>query len=682
MRQTPSEHDLIKRIQKDAGQIPVPDTLKPEAVKQKLEESDARPVRKKPVLLRRILPLAGAAACFLLAVGIWQFGPLTGGNQENEAAPTAAADEAAPESGAGSSMTASSYEEIYKTVSEIQTRRGSYTKLAREEEMTMAETSAAPADGAAIADNSEAAASENSQTSFSTTNVQVENIEEEDIVKTDGHYLYHVVYDDLQDGQSIAIVKADGAELEEVGRISELTGLSGFYLQDNTLICVEQIWVDKPASLVEENARTYYSPSRQVTRVRFFDISDRSAPKEISSLTTEGYYSSSRISGGYFYLFCNYMPSEEAIATEPKTFVPVINDETMSPDSIILPEDSDTDCYLVAASVSLEEPSAFADSMAVLSTASQFYVSADHIYVADTRYMDENSSSDVTNLTMLSYRDGDISGEKSGSVKGQILDTFAMNEYNGYFRVVTTVTDYDVAEITDDRTGEFLGYSYENPVQTNSLYVLDENLEVIGQIEGLAEGERVYSARFMGDTGYFVTYQQIDPLYSVDLSDPANPRILGELKIPGFSEYLHFYSENLLLGIGYETDPDTQTTEGIKLSMFDISDPTDVKEVHKLVLDGADYSDALYDYKAVLIDPAKNLFGFPCQGMLDGTYVNQYRTYSYDPEKGFTEGIRWIKEEYTNARGAYIDDTFYVLDTDGDITAYSLETGQETGTLH
>ena len=131
MRQTPSEHDLIKRIQKDAGQIPVPDTLKPEAVKQKLEESDARPVRKKPVLLRRILPLAGAAACFLLAVGIWQFGPLTGGNQENEAAPTAAADEAAPESGAGSSMTASSYEEIYKTVSEIQTRRGSYTKLSR-----------------------------------------------------------------------------------------------------------------------------------------------------------------------------------------------------------------------------------------------------------------------------------------------------------------------------------------------------------------------------------------------------------------------------------------------------------------------------------------------------------------------------------------------------------------------
>ena len=114
--------------------------------------------------------------------------------------------------------------------------------------------------------------------------------------------------------------------------------------------------------------------------------------------------------------------------------------------------------------------------------------------------------------------------------------------------------------------------------ETNSVYVLDKELKQIGAIEDLAEDERVYSARFMGEVGYFVTFRETDPLFSVDLSDPEKPKIVGELKIPGFSDYLHFYGEDQLLGIGMNVDEETQITDGVKLSMFDISDKTDVKE--------------------------------------------------------------------------------------------------------
>lgn len=136
-------------------------------------------------------------------------------------------------------------------------------------------------------------------------------------------------------------------------------------------------------------------------------------------------------------------------------------------------------------------------------------------------------------------------------------------------------------------------------------------MKTIGKIENLADNEEIKSARFMGDTGYFVTYRNTDPLFSADLSDPTKPKIIGELKITGFSEYLHFYGENKLLGIGWETDPDTGSIEGLKCSMFDITDPSDVKEIDRIVLKNVSICDALSNYRAILASPDKNLFGLP-----------------------------------------------------------------------
>lgn len=706
------------------------------------------PVRRKSPL-RRLAPALAAAACLLCAAGLWKFGPLrpeklapqteTGADEQAAADGIAGQTDADADAGGKSADTsdseteggtlpqaAASYDEIYQTIHTVQARREALRKqyasdydldggiyLGTEE---LAE--AAPADAAAPAAGTaqengastggglvknetqlsetmaDAVTTDSIQgedgASFSTTNVQVEAVDEEDMVKTDGSYLYHLVRDYSKGSDcSISIVKADGSQMEEVSRIEGLDSINGFYLQGDSLVCVEQLWLETTVpgqgGFLKRLAggATYDSYPRSVVRISFFDITDRSHPKKVSSLTTDGYAASSRISGGYFYLISQYTPYRSADPEDPDTFIPIVNGMAMAAASIIIPENADTDSYLVVASVSLEDPTKFADSKAILSGGNQYYVSTDHIYVADTQYRTADTDASTTNLTVFSYKDGQITGQKSGTVKGEILDPFAMNEYNGYFRVVTTVDSYDVVEITDDLTGEFLGYNYENETRTNSLYVLDGNLQVVGKIEGLAEDEQVYSARFMGDTGYFVTFKQIDPLFSVDLSDPHNPKILGELKISGFSEYLHFYDENLLLGIGREVDPDTLSSEGLKLSMFDISDPSDVKEIDKVVFEEINYSEAYYDYKSVLIDPEKNLFGFPCEADIDDTYVRQYRTFSYDPEKGFTEGICWTEDEdsWTQARGAFIDKIFYILQDDGNITAYHLGNNQKVGAL-
>jgi uncharacterized secreted protein with C-terminal beta-propeller domain len=174
----------------------------------------------------------------------------------------------------------------------------------------------------------------------------------------------------------------------------------------------------------------------------------------------------------------------------------------------------------------------------------------------------------------------------------------------------------------------------------------------------------------MGDVGYFVTYRETDPLFSVDFSDPKKPEIIGELKIPGFSEYLHFYGEDLLLGIGMDVDEDGFTTNGVKLSMFDISDNTDVKEVQKYVMKNVYSADVMYDYRAALIDRKKNIIGFSANSG-DG---ESYYVFSYDEKNGF----ECLMDEtvngngYQTARGVYIDTVLYVV-KGNIIEAYSME---------
>lgn len=219
---------------------------------------------------------------------------------------------------------------------------------------------------------------------------------------------------------------------------------------------------------------------------------------------------------------------------------------------------------------------------------------------------------------------------------------------------------------------------WSNGDDENNLYLFDENLNMTGKLEGMAKGEQIYSARFFGNMAYFVTYRNTDPLFAVDLSDAANPKVLSELKITGFSEYLHFWGEDKLVGIGYETDPDTGRQEGMKMTMFDISNPADLKTAGNCVLENLDYSPALYNYKCVLVDAGENLIGFSAESYQSNGISNSYLLFSWENgafQQLMTETL--AADVYLdNYRGLYIDDMFYLAHPEG-ITSYDRSNGYE-----
>ena len=332
-------------------------------------------------------------------------------------------------------------------------------------------------------------------------------------------------------------------------------------------------------------------------------------------------------------------------------------------------------------SVDLSDPSSILDSRAVVGGFDTYYVSAHNIYMVryHSVYEAEPKAAgrvqDRTALLKFSYLKGRFYAQAQGEIPGRVEDRFSMDEYGGNLRLAVTVQEYEAKEIKDDRTMERLGFDYTQKAQTNALYVLDASLKIKGKIEGLAENENVRSARFLGDIGYFVTFRQTDPLFAVDLSNPEEPRILGELKVSGFSEYLHFYEEDLLLGIGMEADEQTGEEQGMKLSMFDISDPAGMKEISRFSLKEYNYSEALWDHRAVLIDPAENIIGFPAGGRSgqeyvlfsykDGTFVQELKI-----DTQSKDGVN------VKVRGTFIGEVFYLLFENGTVRAYDRQTGE------
>ena len=428
-----------------------------------------------------------------------------------------------------------------------------------------------------------------------------------------------------------------------------------------------------------QSVRSSYSMPVTTVSVLTYDISDRTAPKLTGTYQQDGSYLSSRRSNGYLYLFTSYTPDTGNNSDQLEYYVPRSGQEYIAYDHIYLPEQEGADdfsyngkAYLVSGVVAVGTPDQASDIMAVVSGAETFYVSENNIYSAVSIW---NEKETRTELVRIGYADGKFTDGSTGSVAGELNDSFSLDEYADHLRVVTTVESWSS--------------DYSDFSRSNSLYVLDPSMKTVGKIENLAKGEEIKSARFMGETGYFVTYKNTDPLFSVDLSDPENPKVLGELKITGFSSYLHFYGENRLLGIGWETDPDTGNTIGMKCSMFDISDSSDVKETDRFVLKDVSFCDALTNYRAILAAPKKGLFGF-AYGMYgsnsdvyDSSENFYYSVFSFDEEDGFVpnayvkmndcglfdDGMEW--QDYRTARGIYIKDTFYLV-TEKGIASYNM----------
>lgn len=258
----------------------------------------------------------------------------------------------------------------------------------------------------------------------------------------------------------------------------------------------------------------------------------------------------------------------------------------------------------------------------------------------------------TTHILKFALENGKFTFKAEADVNGQINNQFSMDENGETFRIATTTGNFWIDKTT-----------------ANSLFILNEKLEEIGKITDFAKEEKIYSVRYVGDKAYVVTFKQTDPLFVIDLSVPSNPQILGELKIPGYSTYLHPYDETHLIGFGYDTKENgTQvTTNGLKMAMFDVSDLYNPKELFKVAIGDSKYtySELLYNHKALLFSKEKNIIAFPLYSSSGRKTNSRAAIYEIDLEKGFTlKGeIANVTTEYNQEvkRIVYVNNTYYTL---------------------
>ena len=493
---------------------------------------------------------------------------------------------------------------------------------------------------------------------FTDTNVRTQGVAESDIVKTDGNFIYSYDYDT----EHIYIYRVKDGSMNEVGYINVLSAEisnAEMYVSGDRLILVG--WDE-----------SYEDGSRLKTAIVIYDIKDRTNPDMLKRITQDGTYYSSRLVGDYLYTFSQkYVPLDKLSKRKYETFIPEIDGDLVENDNIYVQDDSFVDSYVVISAVDLNKGK-IKDRFGLLAGSDNLYVSTENIYLTDRKFRWNVFSYDNdTNVAKISYKNGKLKFECKGTIPGYIKDDYCIDEHNGYLRTVTTY--------------------YEDYDEVNGLFVYDENLKKVSVIKGLAKNETIKSARFMGDTAYFVTFRQTDPLFAVDLSDPENPKITDYLKIPGFSAYLHPYSDGKLLGIGYDADENTGRTQGLKLTMFDVSDPTDVQELDTMHLDNYDEANVLSDRKALMFDDRDGLFGFGLTRYYlwswqtdDGEDAKSfYNIYDYDEDKGFVTKLEYglynsglssySPADIYNTRGLIIGDYFYLVQDGDKLTSFDTD---------
>lgn len=651
------QKELLDKIRHSAEHIEVPESLTAEKMEEKLRQSEGqKKIQRRKIMVRWI---EAAAVLALVAAGGTQIGiqkqPGTGNVTEARLQTTQ--EQTAEEMTAGELQERTTEKEDTKekttqTEKEPSTDRGAvtgYSQVGSEEELYDAlkdcqyQTSYYARGGlgdqvmlleeSAVSDTASSSAGTgavSSSTDYSQTNVREAGVDEGDVVKTDGKYLYI-----LKSDSSVKIVDIQSSEMELVSTVTldQLNeSIEEIYLEDNQLILVTSGY---NSSMEEQESDVYAVDRYTYAAVSVYDISDREHPQQTGRMTQEGTYRQSRKNGNYFYLLTQYSPSIGE-SVDDSDVMPLVNEEKVTVNNIYLPSDLNQPDYLVVSGTDLSDLQKPVSTKAIVSGASDFYMSTDSLYICCQNWEHGKSSTQILKFLCV---DGEITASNMAELPGYLNDTFSLDEYDGYLRVLTT----------EDGNGE-----------SNNLFVLDEDMNTISTIRDIASGETIRSARFVGDMGYFVTFRQTDPLFCVDLSEPESPEILSELKISGFSSYLHMYGENRLLGIGYEADEDTGSQTGVKLSMFDISDPENVTEENKYVIKDAYYLPLDYNYKAITIDADKNLIGFVCDG--------EYMVFRYDEEKGFenlltytmSDNNYWDGQE--SCRGVYVGERFCVVD--------------------
>ncbi|MBE6751048.1 MAG: hypothetical protein E7556_00815 [Ruminococcaceae bacterium] len=460
-----------------------------------------------------------------------------------------------------------------------------------------------------------------------------------------------------------------------------------------------------------ENKSVYrYNNYKMITCAVSYNISNKEKPVEEWRVYQDGDYLSARKIGNKIVLISNYnvpLYFDNIKITDycvPEVYCGETACRIPSKDICVMGEVKDSS-YVVVSTLDATNHKETFNSTAVLGGGENVYCTQNNLYVTSGRFEETISSKDGAVAEIFMIDDSalysteilkfDISGDKieyktKGKVPGTALNQFSVDEYNGYLRIATTNGSFESAN--------------------NNLYVLDNEMVIVGMIEGLAKGETIKSVRFMGDTGYVVTFEQTDPLFVIDLKNPEKPEVLGELKIPGFSNYLHPVTENYLLGIGVNGDEDG-AKNGMKVSLFDVSDKKNPKEVAKFEVQPQENGDnlwgyldcsAFYDHKAVCWDSKNLIMYIPYRVTTEYMHTedNSYRSEFYKTDNVIALQVNTTKGELKKLnnyvveksddygyykpvnRVTYIGETIYSYSQDGsEICSFNKANAEKLNTI-
>ncbi len=498
---------------------------------------------------------------------------------------------------------------------------------------------------------------------FSTTNVQVEGVDEADIVKTNGNYIFY--YRNI--GNEVSIIDTKNEEVIKNIEYEDIQPID-MYLNNNKLIVIANHREKETSKL-----RSGYRYKNEI-RVVMYNISDINNIEIEREVEIEGNLITSRMINDYVYIVSNEYIYDEMLEDE-NSLKPSYKDTAIGEDvrcieytDIQYFPDTQANSYMIVSSFNINDNKPV-NIQTYLGNGDNVYASTENLYVTCMEYTISNEAKSIammsdsyrndTKVYKFELKNGKINYVANATVPGNVKDQFSMDEYNGCFRIATTYRSKET--------------EYKN---VNNLYVLDDSMNLVGQLEDLAPDEKIYSVRYMGDLAYVVTFKQVDPLFVIDLSNPKEPKVLGQLKIPGFSDYLHPYDETHIIGFGKDTEDngDVVKEKGFKMALFDVSDVSNPKELYSVKIgDIGTYSELLYNHKALLFSKEKNIIAFPItirEKQNSSKYYGETTfegaiIYGLSLENGFEQRARIShNEDCSVERIMYIGNNIYTLSQD------------------
>ncbi len=513
-------------------------------------------------------------------------------------------------------------------------------------------------DTGAVSNSASSKATGNS--GHSETYLQVDDVDEADIVKTDGRYIYYVT-----NRREVIILSAEDGKTKKLSTIGSSgieNYISDIYVKADRLITVGTVYKD--------------DNSEGSSGIVVYDISDRSRPEVLYDFSQTGSILSSRMVGDYVYLVTNDHVHRGGRAVPLCGSAEDLRD--LEATEICCVPDPRSTSYIVLSAVDVSSgDQGRSVTKAILGASEQIYCNDHNLYCTSMEWP-EDSDTFCTRIVRAGLDRLDVRFSATASVRGYVDSQFSMDERDGYFRIATT----------SERAG----------IDVNNLYILDSKLKETGKVTGFARNESIKSVRYIGDKAYVITYEAIDPLFIIDLSDPARPRIEGEVKIDGFSTLLIPVSSDRLLGIGHATGDNGYGGEydsGLKLALFDISDPSEPK-----VLDSKEFKDmssiAQYDHHALMVNSEAGYYAIPYEiwnnstvdvfiedteepsgefavdepvdGMIESTYDSGVLLFSAGDRIDNVD--KHVLGTSAILRSVYIGDWVYALDGEGSVQSF------------